>query len=169
MELRAPVLAPPQGWPHHRSNGSISFPFSRTCSGDCLHPTPPSSAPSPYSSATSNAQAPCSLFTRYIVARRHPSFSHARPAAPYALGLRRRRLKKSNRPARDSSHRPQHPSAGKVEGKTKPEKSQRFDAHHQQPRGAMAGHQRYLRYIIFALIVCSSGGSWLNSTDSGSV
>lgn len=69
-----------------------------------------------------------------------------------AVSIRRRRFKKSNPPARLSTNRPQHPVAGKLEGSAKSEKSQRFDAPQQPPR-AMAGTQRYLRYIIFALIV----------------
>jgi hypothetical protein len=51
---------------------------------------------------------------------------------------------------------------GSTPEKSLPEKSQSSDAHpHQQQhqkeqqhsRGAMAGQQRYLRYIVFALVV----------------
>jgi hypothetical protein len=40
-----------------------------------------------------------------------------------------------------------------VEGSSKAEKDPRFDSQ-QQSHGVMAGTQRYLRYIVFALIVC---------------
>ena len=39
-----------------------------------------------------------------------------------------------------------------MEGSAKSEKNPRF-ADTQQPRSAMAGTQRYLRYIIFAIVV----------------
>ena len=77
--------------------------------------------------------------------------------ASSALAIRQRR-KTTNLPTRDSSDHPtQPPGTDKVEGAVKSEKNERFEGlhPHQQQRGAMAGSQRYLRYIIFALVVCS--------------
>jgi hypothetical protein len=84
------------------------------------------------------------------------------------LTTRLRRQKNTNSPSQEPSHRPQSLTTDKVEGTVRSEKNEQFDGHQpqQQTRGAMAGTQRYIRYIVFALVVRSSPQSLhLNAID----
>jgi hypothetical protein len=87
--------------------------------------------------------------------RRGPDPSSNTCAGLCPLTIRLRRRKNTNSPFRDSSNRPQFLATDKVEGTVRAEKNDLFDGHQpqQRTRGAMAGTQRYLRYIVFALVV----------------
>jgi hypothetical protein len=107
---------------------------------------------------------PCGPFflffqcTSCVHCSHHPSRSFClsfRDTRCTSLSICRRCITKSETAASNSERPLARPQADKVEGSTEPEKSQRSDAPQQQSRSVMAGHQRYIRYIVFALVVLS--------------